>query len=397
MAIRYTPLERKKRYVDMLASEKGIDMAMLRWGSLLSEYFISIGFNVLFYWDMNMHFNLDWGFDMSITDFVKDYMPEGFWDKFHPKVVTVKKAYYDISPYEESFYDPQQVETVDLTRFMWNMRKYTTEKDSPYIKKKGKALRKIIKQNKQFLVNLGVKEEFVDGLLGVLAKSETKLAESAYWDWGVFDISRFNDKEKMDVRSPVDWETTLTCETHFMLESHFDHDRWDHAQFWDEELKLYPEPKPRLPEILDQVIRDFQTRVGPIYVKGLTTIPPGSSSGKSSHSSSPEIPYKVPVLYQRVFMLPRVKKYHYTGGKHQLKIQTIINRVKEILNREGVIANLRAGYLSFAQQLAYLKYKPHRRWKRWRRLLTPQDLIEKFVTMGFDKNILLKIKEIVPV
>jgi len=168
-----------------------------------------------------------------------------------------------------------------------------------------------------------------------------------------------------------DWKTEGEFETEFPYENHFDFARWDYARFYDTGVTI----KPPLPEVLDKIIKDFQTRSGYVEIE--------------------EQGVKYNVLHQRVFMLPRAEKYHWEGGRHQLKLQRIINEVKRLLDRRGISGNLRLGYLSFAQQLAYLYYKSHKYWKHWRDVLTPEDLINKFKKLGLDENILGEIRRMV--
>jgi hypothetical protein len=86
---------------------------------------------------------------------------------------------------------------------------------------------------------------------------------------------------------------------------------------------------------------------------------------------------------------------HYEGGSHQIKIQDVINRAKQILNEEGIIGIDRLNYLAFAQELYYLGYQPHKLWKRYRNMLTEEDLINKYINMKCQKNILDRIKGVV--
>ena len=86
---------------------------------------------------------------------------------------------------------------------------------------------------------------------------------------------------------------------------------------------------------------------------------------------------------------------HVQGGHHQIRLQNLKNHIKRMLNEKGVIAQFRMAYLSFAQELYYLKYEPHRKYKQWKKILTDDELVNKYVRMGCDKNILNEIKEVV--
>ncbi|MBA7556111.1 hypothetical protein ES705_48809 [subsurface metagenome] len=106
-------------------------------------------------------------------------------------------------------------------------------------------------------------------------------------------------------------------------------------------------------------------------------------------------PEAVRTLYQRIFMKQRVDQYHYQGGKHQLKMQYNIKNIRPILDRLGVAGNARMMYMCFANEVVYFDHEGHKLYKRWKKLLTPEDVIQKYNKMGCDITVLREIKGMV--
>jgi hypothetical protein len=90
-------------------------------------------------------------------------------------------------------------------------------------------------------------------------------------------------------------------------------------------------------------------------------------------------------------MLQRVDQYHYHGGTQQLKMQYNIKNIKPILDKHGVISNMRSMYYNFAHELCYASHDSHRLYKKWRKLVAEEDIIQKYIRMGCDEHILREI------
>jgi len=393
------PIKRKLTYISQLASPEGIDLSMGRWSFRLPEIELSIGFNVVFRFLLDMYLTLNFHIPSELFDYHQiDFLTSVALPKkavYSYPVAVYGNATYDsyyyadmahqdpFSKYGESVYDPEQVTGTSLERFVWNMRYKTTYRDDIFWKSTSKALTDQLNINKDLIKEKGVNPDYADGLVDIIALVEGKIKDCAYFDFAIFDLSRFKEtpisapmprgtfKARLPDGVGGDWKTEGEFETEFPYECHFDFARWDYARFYDTGVTV----KPPLPEYLDQVIREFHKRSGYVEIE--------------------EQGVKYNVLHQRVFMLPRVEKYHWEGGKHQLKLQRIINEVKRLLDRRGIAGNIRMGYISFAQQLAYLYYKPHKYWKHWRGMLTPEDLINKFKRLGLDETILGEIRRVV--
>jgi hypothetical protein len=153
-------------------------------------------------------------------------------------------------------------------------------------------------------------------------------------------------------------------------------------------------PKPELAERFQQQVKEFKERAGKVAVEyPFPTYPPYAYG--YAPPAQPYAPIKPELLYPRAFMYQRVDQYHYNGGSHQIKLQTLINRIKQLLDSEGIMAQQRMSYIAYAQELYYLEYDPHRLWKRWKQILSRSDLRTKYIAMGMDEAILSKIEDIV--
>ena len=366
-----SPLERKLRYVQTLASVEGIDLSMRRWAARLEEIYLAIGFNVFFRFFLDMYLNLNLHFDFEQFEWHPVKFTEEVTVEGQP-LEEVQKARYGISKYDESIYDPEQVSPQHLERMVWDWRRHTTVIDEPTWKLTSESIKKYISSYKDMLVAKDVMPEYVDAMEDTLAYVEGKVLDSAYWDMAIWDISPW--KETMSVstifkpRLSTDWKSQADLETEFPYDNQWDFCRWDYARWYETGLRLEEE----LVEHLDKAIKDFQARAGLVEQ------------------------YGVKVLYQRVFMLQRVDRYHWIGGGHQIKLQDIILRVKQILDRRGVISSLRMGYIAFAKEIAYLYHEGHRKFKHYKKMLTREDIKNKYIRMGFDKEILEEIEKVIP-
>ena len=97
----------------------------------------------------------------------------------------------------------------------------------------------------------------------------------------------------------------------------------------------------------------------------------------------------------RIFMLQRVDQYHYEGGKYQVLSQNLINSVKKILDLAGIMAIARMSYIAYAQELYYIDHPTHRLYKRWKGILTKDDVTTKYLAMGLDSDVMTKIATLV--
>jgi len=370
-----TPLERKLAYVRELASTEGVDLSMLRWEALLDEIMKNISFNVIFnyliniYLDFNLHFDLP-ELDFEMPDFSQFFIDSKTGLTFK-ELEKVEKARYGISKYGQSYYDPEQVTSKPLQRLLWDLRYKTTEKDALAYKHTSEALKQWIQQLKDYLTQREVADYYQDGMFEILALIEGKMLTTSYWDFAAFDVSVFGEEDSFKSRHPDDWKAEHDLETVGLYECHWDWARFDYARWGDVYQGGTIIVSQEIADELEKRISDFQKRSGIVEQYGEKTI------------------------YQRVFFHQKEDQMHIEGGHHQIVLQNLKNHVKRLLNEKGVIAQFRMAYLSFAQELFYLKYEPHRKYKQWKTILTDDELINKYVRMGCERPILEEIKEVV--
>jgi len=368
MSAGYIPsLERKKAYVDNLASLEGIDLSMLKWESELDLILQNTSFNVLFNYLLNLHLNLSLHFDMPELDFE---MPN-FIDFFTPLFEKIEKARYGISKYGKSIYDPEQVTSQSLQRLLWDLRYKTTDVDGATTKLTKKAVEQWITQLKKYLTQREVQDFYQDAMFEILALIEGKMSSVGYWDCAVWEVSVWSEEYEFKTRFTDDWKSEHKLETLGVYEVQWDYARWDYARWGDEYEMGTIEVSEGLGDDLQQRIDEFHKRSG--WVEQ----------------------YEEKTIYQRIFFYQKKNKMHWKGGEHQLRLQHIINTIKQLLNNKGIIAQFRAAYLAFAQELYYLMYEPHRKFKQWKKILTSDELVDKYVMMGLDKSLLLEIKGVI--
>jgi len=380
MSAGYIPsLERKKAYVDNLASLEGIDLSMLKWEFKLPTIELNIGWNVVFNFLLNLHLDLNLHFDMPSLDFEMPEFGDFFFDietglTFN-EIFKVEKARYGISKYGKSIYVPEQVTSLPLRRCLWDLRYKTTEKDDLAWKQSAQTLGRWIAQLRKQLVAKDIADYYIDAMIDTLRVVEGKLLNVSYVGFAVVDACKVSPPAssviKFKVRDVKDWTTELEFESLGIWDTHVDVARVGYSRVCDKYAGGSIAVKKGLIDNLVKRIEDFRKRSGFVEQYGVKTI------------------------YQRTFFYQKKDKMHWEGGEHQLRLQRIKNTIKQLLNNKGIIAQFRAAYLAFTQELYYLTYEPHRKFKKWKKLLTSDELVDKYVMMGLDKSLLLEIKGVI--
>jgi len=367
-----SPLERKLNYVHNLASEEGINLTSMVWAGEIDIILQNLSFNFLFNFllDLYLHFNLY--FNIPELDFEMPNFGDFFFDletglTFN-QIEQIQKAQYGVSKYGMSIYDPEQVSSKPLKRLLWDLRYKTTDKDGATIKLSGESLKQWVSHLKEYLAEREVLDYYYDHMEEILALIEGKLSSVSYWDFACFDVSVFSDEYKFKSRFTDDWRSEKELETTGIYDVHFDYCRFDYSRFSDSYEHGTIGVKEELGDDLENRIDEYHRRVGFIEQYGQK------------------------VLHQRVFFYQKEDKMHWEGGKHQISLANLKNEIKRLLNKEGVIVQFRMAYLAFAQELYYLTYEPHRKYKQWKKILTVDELINKYRRMGCDVDLLNKIK-----
>jgi hypothetical protein len=382
-----SPLERKKAYVQNLASVEGINTSMMNWSSLLELINLQIGMDVVLRALLDIEAMLDLHFDF--TEF--DWHQLDFTQEFAPEFVKTPKARYDMTKYNYCYYDPEQAGAKNLERLIWKWRKKAIERHELTYHSAHENLKKYIEIAKDALIKKEVKEEYLDAMEETLSLIEGKFFSIPYVGFtvvGLHKIPKIDEKGlEYNIRDPKDWKTDRRLETIALYENHVGYCRVGYSRVTSKRVEI----KKSLADHIKNTIEDFRKRVGKVVIEGVTP-----TSYPYPYAYAPTYaPYKAELLFPRVFFLQRVDQMHYEGGSHQIKIQDVINRAKQILNEEGIIGVDRLNYLAFAQELYYLGYQPHKLWKRYRNMLTEEDLINKYINMKCQRNILDRIKGVV--
>jgi len=391
---RLSPIGRKLRYVDNSpASDTGRGLSMLRWNIMLPKIFGNSAWSVYIRMLLDMKLSLDYHLDMSALHFP---LPQ-----FTPVIEVIEKAVYDQSKYDESILDPEQVSPFHLEGAVWDFHYKAAEKCIPAYKSGGKTLRTIHEYMRDMLADRGIRKEYAEGLFDTWAIVEAKAFFTSYVGFAIVDVAVVGERKTsashITARSFTDWKTEKRAETHHLYECHVDFARVDYARVISKEEGIDFNWMRQCSDEFIKRLEDFRNRVG-----GLTlTVPyPTTILG----SSQPP-PVTFPINMQRLVWMRKRDDMHWKGGGHQIKLQKVINRVKRVLDRHGVIAQVRMMYINFAEELAYLEHPPEEekkpeewgRTKEWKKALTEDDLFLKYKKWGLEENILREIASVVRV
>lgn len=393
-------LHRKLRYLETLASEDGINTISDKWLNLLGEIQVEISFELAFRTLVDLYLILNLGFDWSGFDWPILPWDFPFEDITIPPVEEGKKAYYDISPYDLSYYDPYEITYQEMERFVWSSRYRTSEKDTLRYRKTSESLRQLLEARKSGLSKAGVSSSVYPIFDMVIAMAESRILHGAYVGFTVVGLHKVPRKHpaearyrtKVEARNPTGlsepWKADYLTESVICWESIVDWARVGHSRVGSFEIRI----NKAVSDNLVQRINDFWLRSGLVEVGMLS---PYGGLGYTTYGTPTYggyIAQRIKTLYQRTFMLQRVDQYHYKGGAQQLKQQFNIKRIRPILDRHGVMANFRGAYVSFANEVYYLFYDSHKLYKLWRRLVTEDDIVQKYVMLGCQEEVLREIQ-----
>jgi len=381
------PLDRKKAYVENLASPTGIDLSMLDWSSSLELINLQIGADVAFRTLLDTFLNLNLNFEFKEFDFHGIDFPQ----QFEPEFTKIPKARYGMTRYGYSYYDPPEATSKDLERMVWKFKKWAIDKHELAYKSSGQSLKTLIESIKQRLIEKGVKKEYLDAIEEALSLAEGKFFSTAYVGFTIVGLHKIGGKRGdatvLKFRDAKDWKTEWDINAYNLYECYVGYSRVGYCRVTSRRMQM----KKSIGDHIRQEISEFRKRVGEAVAKGKFLLPYYGYA----YPAPTGYEYEVKTLQPRVFMLQRMDQYHYEGGSHQIKIQTVINEVKKRLDKYGVVTQMRMAYIAFAQELYYLSYQPHKLWKRYRNVLSENDLIEKYKSMGCDETILNVVKGVV--
>jgi len=350
---RVPPLRRKLKYVKKFASIDGILATYYQFRDLLDLIQLQIGWDTLFRSLLDLHLQLNLHFDPSEFEVFKLKLSQ----LFPFSLETIEKARYGISRYDYSIYDPEQVSPKNLERYTWELTYKTTHHKERKIRHVGRQLVDYLQIHKDMLAQLGINKDYVQGMHDTIALVEGKILNKAYWGFAVWDGAVWSEEDTYDQRSPEDWSTQLRMETINVYESHWDYSRWDYARWVDDDLEM----DESIEEYIDKLIEEKHKWVEPVW--------------------------------EGTFLLQRIDRLHTTGGYYQLKSQNVNDLVKRICYKHGVPVTQIYAYIAFANELLYMKYTGYRKAKQWRQMVTADDIMNKYVKMGLDRQVLDEIRK----
>jgi len=380
-------LDRKEKYIEHTTDTDWLNVNMIRWEFKLPKIDLSIGFNLSFnflldfYLALDLHFPYD-EFDFEMPDFVFDFQ-------------RIEKAKYGVSRYNYSYYDPPNVSPKDLARFLWNIRYQTTEKSVPTYKRCNHALKKYIETHKEILKSKDISNHYIESLIEKLLIAESKTLNSSYVGFSVVGVAKVVKKTKRrnnimgltKIRWTDDYKTERDIPTKYPYETLVNYSRVGYARVIPSEKKYKDKVLRPLSKNLHERVKEFKKRSSKTPItKGLDV-----EIRPEIEKITKQIPPPKHTLYQRVFFLKKRYDFKWEGGKHQARLQNIIEHVKPILDKHGIHGNFRLGYIAFAKEYVYMHYKPHRKHKQWRKILNEDDLILKYKRMGCDEQVLREI------
>jgi len=396
-------IHRKLKYLDTLASEDAIGIISDKWIELLSDIQLEISFEIVFRTLLDLYLIINLQFDWQPFDWPPlpdDFPPPDITD---PPQQGGRKCYYDVGHYDMDTYDPLNISYNDLERFVWSQRYRIAEKETLAYKKMSESMKQLLTARETGIVQAGVAQTFLPSVRDILAMAESRLLHGMYVGFAIVGLSKVPRAHQepwafrtyVEARNPSAFSTAWKEE--HLTESVLS---WENIVGWSRvgyaRVGSYTQIINRqVSDGMVERLNEFWLRSGLVEAGMLS---PYGGLGYTTYGTPTYGGYvaeRLKTLYQRTFMLQRVDQYHFKGGAEQLKQQYNIKKIRPILDRYGVISAFRSAYTSFAHEIYYLHYDSHKLYKLWRRLITEEDIIQKYVRIGCQEEVLREIKAIV--
>lgn len=411
--------QRKEEWTKQTTEIDSINTFMLSWEFELPKIELNIGFNVNFNFLIDFHLSLDWHIPLI------DIQP--LWQvpkaKYAPPLAVYGKSRYDESLYAQpdvdyscyqyglSVYDPPELTYEQIKNFLWDLRYKTTDRDRPTWKRTDKAAKEMVEWLKSILIKKGLSERVAQGLAETLLYVEGRLYSGSYVGFAVVGIARVMQSRMVgsseytlaEMRSYQDFKTTLDFKTTGIYESHVGRARVGYSRVSMNYFRVRENPLREMlrntSKILNERVTGFKQRstLTPIKVAPEYPVPPEIAEVtkyiKYTKVRGSEM-YPA-TIWQRTFFYQKREQMKWEGAKHQARLDDVLREVKKRLDSFGVPGFIRAGYIAFAQELLYKDYKGHVKYKQWKRLMTDNEIIEKWAKQGLDRQILENIASII--
>lgn len=358
-------------YRETLAESQGIFLFLPRMANLVDSYKFTIGYNTAY--NFLIDFAISANFHIEIPE-LSNIIYENFSSLF-PSFETVSKGRYGETNYDYSYYDPPTITTDDLRHFSRDARYKYTKKIVPDYDEDKLSLSGIV----EILSSLWKSKDIVDFFIGMILEHltifEAKIINCAFVGLMVVGVSRIPSRKEVNAlitfRNPYDNFNEHTIET---------------ATAWDSHVGFmrvgFMRVSPRKSYIANQFNRTFPKEIAELLKSILEYY-------------FETISYKGNVFVPTSRFLKSSDKKKWKGGKHQVVMQSILNDVRKILDRCGIVKWYRMAYINFALEAYYLNHESNRKRKNWKHVLTIEDLKAKYLSYGCNKSVLDEIAKVI--
>jgi len=372
---------RKHNYEETFTNISSIERIAFKWEFEFPEY--------VFDWTLNFEFNflidLLIDFDISITDWYSQNFEE-----FIPEYETLQKGRYGISRYGYAYFDPPTITPLDTLKFAKELRKKFLNKIGYEYRFSKDTMKGLVNAYLSMLENEGVSKAFTEFIKSKLLIAESKLRYNSYVDLAIVGFSTVLPATQGStgvgisvIRDRETFEPECFLENNGILDTvvGYAHVGYSHLSIPREAMYIEygsEENKPAIPPTLrDEYLETMDMGRNMLGVVDIVY------QGK-----------QLPHLPARRRLLMKGKEIALKGGVHQAIMQSYIQKVKQILDREGIVGTQRLNYISFANEVLYLRYEGNRKNKTWKRNISIDSLVEKYITLGAKEDILWKVVKI---
>jgi len=377
--VRVSPIERKLRYVDGIASDKGIDLSSLKWSFELPKIFANSDWSVYIRLLLDLSSVVDLYFDPSEIQYPL------------PEIYVCERGRYGITKYDRSLYNSEELTWNFLENLLWDFQDLVLKKCTREHNLSSKALQKHTDSHKNYLLEKEVAGHYTENMFMKCAFMEAKAIHASYTGFTTVGTMIVSSPKSIKVRKTEDWKTEETVKSYQIYEAHVGFSRVGYMRVVHKKFGLGRDIMKRLAEEFRKRIEEFHKRTGGLIIE----VPyPVTILG----SSQPP-PVIFPFNMQHLIWHQKRDLMHYKGGGHQIRLQNIIIRVKDILNRRGIVAQHRLLYINFAEEYVYLYYpteeeKRPEEWgrsKEYKKNFDREYIVDKYKSLGADEGILREI------
>lgn len=384
---------RKYNYEQSFSDIGSIERISFKWEFEFPEY--------LFDWVLNFEFNflidLILNFDISINDELTSSF-SGYFENLGMEFEVnldfefeqITKGYFGKSKYGYAYFDPPNITPEDILKYLKEFRKKLLNNTGYEYRFTKDAMKKVISAYSSILSNEAISENFIEFIISKLLIVESKLRYNSYVDLAIVGFSTVLPATQGStgvgiavVRDRETLEPSRFIESNGLIDTVVGYAHVGYSRVSISRDVLYSEygaeeNRPAIPPAL----RD----------KYLETMDMGRNM-----LGVVDVVYQgkpLPHLPARRRLLMKGKEIALKGGVHQAIMQSYIQKVKQILDREGIVGVERLNYISFANEVLYLRYEGNRKNKTWKRNISIDSLVEKYITLGAKEDILWKVVKI---